>query len=134
MRAVLDVNVLIAAMISSVGAPAALVLGWTRGDFELVISQRLLEELSRALAYPKLRARVSEADAEAFVQLLRSGAAVAADPVTAGSRSRDPGDDYLLALAESNAALLVSGDRDLLALANRLPVMSPADFIKRIGD
>lgn len=133
MRAVLDPNVLIAAVLSRAGAPAALILDWFGGGFELVVSEQLLQELSRALAYPKLRARVSEGDAVAFVQLLRTTATVAADPPSAPSRSRDPGDDYLLALAESTAAILVSGDQDVLALAPPLPVMSPAGFLGRLG-
>jgi len=133
LRAVLDPNVLIAALLSPAGAPAALVLGWFRGAFELVVSEQLLQELSRALAYPKLRARVSEPEAAAFVQLLRSTATVAADPAVAPSRSRDRGDDYLLALAQFTAAILVSGDLDVLALTGQLPVMSPVDFLKQIG-
>jgi len=133
LRAVLDPNVLIAALLSPAGAPAALVLGLFRGVFELVVSEQLLQELSRARAYPKLRARVSEPDAAAFVQLLRSTATVAPDPAVAASRSRDPEDDYLLALAQSTAAVLVSGDLDLLSLAAQLPVMSPVDFLKQIG-
>ena len=133
MRAVLDPNVLIAALLSPAGAPAALVLGWFRGRFELVVSEQLLQELSRALAYPKLRARVSKPDAAAFAQLLRSTARVAPDPAVAPSRSRARGDDYLLALAQSTAAILVPGDLDVLALAGQLPVMSPVDFLKQIG-
>ena len=132
MRAVLDPNVLIAALLSPAGAPAALVLGWFKGASELIVSEQLLQELSRALAYPKLQARVSEPEAAAFAQLLRSTATVAPDPAVAALRSRDRGDDYLLALAQSTAAILVSGDLDLLSLAAQLPVTSPADFLKRI--
>lgn len=134
MRAVLDPNVLIAALLSQRGAPAALLLAWFKGAFELIVSEQLLEELSRALAYPKLRARISEPDAAAYVRLLRSTATLAADPAVAPARSRDRGDDYLLALAQSTAAILVSGDRDVLALATQLPVMPPVDFLDRVGD
>jgi len=134
LRAVLDPNVLIAALLVRSGAPAAVVLGWLRGEFELVVSEQLLQELARALRYPKLRARIGEAQAAAFVELLRTGATMLPDPAVAPSRSRDPGDDYLLALAQSTPAILVSGDRDVLALAGQLPVMSPVDFLKRIND
>ena len=133
MRAVLDTNVLISALISQLGASAALVLRWLDGDFDLVLSEQLLAELSRALAYPKLQALISPADASVFIQLLRSTATVAADSEIALPRSRDPGDDYLVALAESTAAILVSGDLDLLALAPGLPVLSPAAFLGLLG-
>jgi len=36
--------------------------------------------------------------------------------------------DYLVALAAEQRALLVSGDRHLLALAGSFPVVSPANF------
>jgi len=131
-RAVLDPNVLISALLSSSGSPAALVGRWLVGEFELVVSERLLAELRRALAYPKLRSRVTEQDATEFVDLLSRTATTLEDPLVAPRRSRDPGDDYLLALAEVGAAVLVTGDRDLLALRG-LPVLSPAAFVERLA-
>ncbi len=43
--------------------------------------------------------------------------------------SRDPDDDYLIALASEHRAILVSGDKDLLALAEEIPVFSPRAFL-----
>ena len=83
---------------------------WLAGEFELVVSEALLAELERALAYPKLRDRVSGRETGAFVELLRRGAVISPDPPSPPRRSADPGDDYLLALAESQRAVLVSGD------------------------
>ena len=129
MRAVLDVNVLIAALLSPTGAPAQIVSRWLAGEFELVVSDNLLGELGRALAYPKLRARVAPEDAAEFVSFLRNTAIHAPDPPAPRRRSRDPGDDSLLALAESEKAIVVSGDQHLLELADRFPVRSPRDFL-----
>lgn len=42
---------------------------------------------------------------------------------------RDPDDDYLFALAHARAAALVSGDDDLLELAGKIPVFTPAEFL-----
>lgn len=42
--------------------------------------------------------------------------------------SDDAGDDYLLALAAAEDAVLVSGDEHLLVLASDLPIRAPADF------
>jgi putative PIN family toxin of toxin-antitoxin system len=102
---------------------------WLAGDFELVVSESLLAELERALAYPKLRARIAAADAAEFVSFLQNTAVHAPDPPAPPRRSRDPGDDYLLALAESEKAIVVSGDQHLLELADRYPVRSPRDFL-----
>ncbi len=100
---------------------------------ELVICPLLLSEVARALAYPKLRSRVSEEEAEDLVELLRRAATVAPDPVAPVRRSRDPDDDYLLALAEKNAAVLVTGDRDLLVLSGA-PVRSPRAFADELAN
>jgi len=125
---VLDVNVLIAALLSRDGAPARLLLRWLAGDFELVVSDNLLAELRRSLSYAKLRSRIGEADALAFVELIEAAATKAIDPEKPGRRSRDLADDYLLELAASTAAAVVSGDRDLLDLGADLPIYSPAEF------
>ena len=101
-----------------------------QGDFELVVSPLLLEELSRALAYPKLRKRIEPGEADRVVRWLQSTATLQADPDDASPiRSPDPGDDYLIALAGQLRAALVSGDQHLLGLASVLPVFSPAGFI-----
>ena len=44
--------------------------------------------------------------------------------------SPDPGDGYLLALAVSQNAVLVSGDSHLLALGTALPIHPPAAFLR----
>ncbi len=124
----LDVNVLIAALLSRGGAPARLLLRWLAGDFELVVSDNLLAELTRSLSYAKLRSYIREADALAFVELIEAAVTKAIDPEKPERRSRDLADDYVLALAASTAAAVVSGDRDLLDLGADLPIYSPAEF------
>jgi uncharacterized protein len=132
-RAVLDANILIAALLSRSGAPAQIMNRWLGGAFELVVSEALLSELERALAYPKLRRRISARDAAEFVSLLRRSAVIAPDQ--AGSyRSDDPGDDYLLALAENEQAVLVSGDQHLLRLADNLPIETARTFLDALSE
>ena len=134
MRAVLDPNVIISSLLSPDGAPARVVQAWAHGAFELIVSPLLLEELERALAYPKLRARIDGPTAERVVAWIRAAAIVAPDP--AGQppvRSPDPGDDYLIALAEAERAALVSGDGHLLGPADALPVYSPGAFLELVS-
>jgi putative PIN family toxin of toxin-antitoxin system len=132
-RAVLDPNILIAALLSRAGTPAQLLSRWFAGEFELVVSETLLAELERALAYPKLRDRISAEEATAFVALLRHGAPLADDPVEPSPRSAHPGDDHLLALAEQERAVLVSGDQHLLALADELPIQTARGFLDSLA-
>jgi uncharacterized protein len=129
-RAVLDPNVLISALLSRDGNPARVLRGWLDGVFELIVSDQLLTELERALSYPKLRDRVEPSEAIEFIELLRRAARMYDDPDDPPSvRSPDSGDDYLIALAETAQAMIVSGDRHLLGLAGQVPVFSPADCL-----
>lgn len=134
MRAVLDPNVLISALLSRSGAPAQIVSGWLAGEFELVVSDLLLAELERALAYPRIRGRIGAAAAAEFVALVRQAAVLAPDPQARPRRSPDPGDDYLLALAEAERALLVSGDTHLLGLSERFPILSARAFLEALEE
>jgi putative PIN family toxin of toxin-antitoxin system len=132
-RAVLDANVLISAILSPRGTPARLVLAWQAGAFDLVVSPLLLAEIRRALAYPKLRRLVSPDDADAFVEWLGRSAELVADPGGPPPlRSDDPEDDYLIALAAGERAILVSGDVHLTSLANRMPVRTPTEFLAEL--
>lgn len=135
MRAVLDSNVLISALLAPQGRPAALLRAWVNGEFELIASPLLLAELRRALAYPKLRKRLPPADSAAFADWLERFATLVPDPDAAPPRrSADPGDDYLIVLAAGARAVLVSGDRHLLALRAELPIESPADLVARLAE
>ncbi|HVE68310.1 MAG TPA: putative toxin-antitoxin system toxin component, PIN family [Solirubrobacteraceae bacterium] len=135
MRAVVDPNVLISALLTRDGTPARLLRAWLNGAFELIVSPMLLDELRRALGYPKLRKRIPEAEADGFLAVLEHSAIAVEDPSTPlAVRSPDPGDDYLLALAAGQKASLVSGDGHLLALRDgELPIYSPAEYLERIS-
>jgi putative PIN family toxin of toxin-antitoxin system len=130
-RAVLDPNVIISALLSPKGAPAKTLRAWIEGAFELIVSPLLLAELERALAYPKLRKHVESDEASRVIDWLRRSATLTDDSVDPPSvRSPDPGDDYLIALAESQQAVLVSGDDHLLGLSEELPIYRPARFLQ----
>jgi len=126
--------VLISAILSGRGAPAELIRRWQLGEFELIVSEKLVAELSRALAHPKLRKLIPAVSATTFVGLVEGSATMAEDTGHPPVSSRDPGDDHLIALASSAKAVLVSGDADLLTLADRAPVESPRQFLERLGN
>jgi putative PIN family toxin of toxin-antitoxin system len=129
-RAVLDPNVVISGALSQRGAPAEVLRSLARGEFELIASRALLDELQRALAYPKLRLHVSESDATDLVRWVADSASVVVDPdIDPSVHSRDPDDDYLIALASAHRAALVSGDKHVLSLEGEIPVFSPRAFL-----
>lgn len=133
MKAVLDPNVIISAALSPEGSPGRILRLWFEGAFELVVSPILLGELERALGYPKLQDRVSSDERQELLDTLTRGGTAVPDPGTAAVvRSPDPDADYLIALASASRSVLVSGDSDLLGLADQIPVRSPKEFLDMI--
>ena len=134
-RAVLDTNVHVSALISPGGPSAALLLELRAGAFELVASPMLLAELREVLGREKFRRYVTEGEAVAYVDLIRHEATIVDDPAPSGrSLSADPDDEYLVDLARPAAVeVLVPGDAHLLDLRDRLPVMTPAEFLATLS-
>jgi uncharacterized protein len=92
------------------------------------VSPHLLAELDDVLGRPKFAAKL---DPDALSSLRRVlAAAPAVDDPIAVPVSRDPKDDYLVALARQiGADCIVSGDADLTVLDDLVPpVRSPAAF------
>jgi hypothetical protein len=134
-RAVVDVNVLISGILSAKGSSAEVLRASRDGQFELVISENLLAELERTLSYPKLRKRIPAEEAAAFLNWVRAHGRLAEDPASPPPvSSRDPDDDYLLALAIDRRAYLVTGDQDLLVLSNDLPILTPTQFATKLRE
>ncbi|MBI1843592.1 MAG: putative toxin-antitoxin system toxin component, PIN family [Actinobacteria bacterium] len=134
MRAILDPNVIISAVLSPMGSPARVLRFWIDGAFEVFVSVELLTELERALAYPKLRKRIEPDQAVQLVELVRREAFMIDDPkVSPRVRSIDANDDYLIDLGEATHAVIVSGDRHLLDLADQIPVYAPSAFLELLA-
>lgn len=133
-RVVLDPGVLIAAVLSPKGAPAELLRRWLAGDYELVVSDKLLAELKRVLLRPKFRKYLSEAEAIEYVDLFHRLATAVPDPPEVRGLTPDPGDDYLVNLARAaKINLLVSGDPHLTDLSDPWPpVLTPRAFLERL--
>lgn len=129
-RAVLDPGVFVSAMCNARGTPATLLERAGDGEFELVVSPQLLAELEDVLLRDKFRRYVDVETVEVFLKALRHEATVAPDPSEPPPfRSVDPKDDYLIALAYAEKAILVSGDSDLLDLTGGAPILAPADLL-----
>lgn len=130
-RAVLDPGVLVSALITPTGRPAKLLAEACTGNLELIVSPQLLDELDGVLRREKFRRYVDLDAVDEYLDLLRRTATAADDPLEPPAlRSTDPDDDYLIALAQDCNAVLVSGDSDLLDLAERgAPICSPTDFL-----
>ncbi len=134
LRVVVDPNVLIAAVISQSGAPAELLDRWRDGEFDLVVSPKLLEELEDVLLRPKFSELASDDEVRAYAEALAKGGVAFDDPVKPPALTSDPGDDYLVALAvAAGADAIVSGDRHLTELADPpVAVLIPRALLDRL--
>ena len=138
-RAVVDANVLISALIRPQGPPGQILFRLLRERaFELVVSPATLEELTRAIRYPRVRRYLSATDEEidAWIESL----ALIADVVEGRSPTtaviEDPEDEiYLSAALEGLADFLVTGDRHLLPLKEfqGVRIVTPKQFLQLLG-
>ena len=135
-RLVLDPGVLVSAAIVGGGAPALILEAIREGRADLIVSERLLGELDGVLARPRFRKYLTVEQAQRFVAAIRRIAIVEDDVRTPPRVSRDPDDDYLVALARSAGAVaLVSGDKDLTSLKDASPpVFTPRQTLDRLEE
>jgi uncharacterized protein len=133
-RAVLDTNVYVAAVLSRTGSPARLVSELAEGLYDAVVCPLLLDELEAVLSRPKIASRVSAETTRGYLEWLNRVAVVESDPTHIPRVCADPQDDYMLALAVSGRAqVIVSGDAHLLDLPVSEPrVMTPAAFAQLV--
>jgi len=129
-RAVVDSSVLVSALIAPRDTPPSQVLrAWARERFELVVSPQLIAEVAGVLARPKFDRYVTPEEVADFLDMLRSDAVVHPDLAVIERATRDPHDDYLVALAKAAGAVLVSSDRDVLeADIGDLEVLNAREF------
>ncbi len=106
--------------------------------WRLLLSNYILDELRRVL--PRLSARhgLSAAEIDDLVDALAIQAAII-EPLAGEEPALRDADDQpvlgtlLAALATSGADYLITGDKDLLALADRHPIVTPAAFWQMHG-
>ena len=138
MKAVLDCNVFLSALIRPGGPPALILAAMLRQKFELVLSPAIFAEYQRTVNYPKIRKRMLLSAKE--LQELEEDILVLAFWVEPGAILRplvvaDPSDDaYLLAAAEGAADYVVSGDHHLLTLKKYegIPIIPPREFLQAL--
>ena len=135
MRVVLDTNVLLSGFIVPDSGPGRIIRAWREARLDLVVSEMMLDEIRRVLGYPKIRKRLKwdPDEIERFILLLRFKCIVIEPPSMTFDRLRDLADAAVLAtLIHSEAEALITGDGELLALADRYPIISPAEFVRRL--
>lgn len=133
-RVVLDTNVVLSALLFRGGATGRLRYAWQDGACLPLVSTATVQELIRVLAYPKFRLSADERHELLADYLPHTRSVRVPNPTPVVPDCRDPFDRPFLELAiAGRAAVLVSGDRDLLAPARqtRFAILTPAEFLDR---
>ena len=134
LRVVLDANVYISALIRPQGPPGQIMMRFLESSFEIVLSPAIVEETTRAFAYPKVRRYIrAGVDPELwFEDVILLAQLVAGDYEVEGVSGDADDDRYLAAAVEGNATLIVTGDPDLLTVKEfqGIRIVTPRAFLE----
>lgn len=132
MRCAIDTNLLLSSLFKLDSTPALVLAAWRMRKIEWVSCEAQLTELALALFRPRVMARVlggpalaskllQEIEADCNLKTLRQ-------PLPAVCR--DPHDDFLFALYDQgHVDMIISGDKDVLALKDRYPTLTARELI-----
>ena len=133
---VLDTNVLLSALLFAQGRMTFLREGWQVGRLVPLVSRPTVQELVRVLAYPRFELSGEDRDDLLSEYLPYCETVIISSPPPAVPICRDPFDRPFLELAiGARADFLVTGDKDLLALAGifRPPIITAEELRQRLG-
>ena len=138
LRVVLDTNVLLSGIAFSGGVPGKIMSAWRLGSIEVVLSDFIIEELRRVLPRLNHRHGLTSAEIDDLLDILSIQAEILVPLLPNEQLLRDTNDlpvlGTLLAAVElGNIDYLITGDKDLLVLADHYPIISPAEFWARHG-
>lgn len=133
LRVVLDTNVLLSGIAYPASVPGKILSAWRHGSVDVLLSAYILDELRRVLPRLTHRHGLTPAEIDDLVDALSIQAEVVEPQPSAEPNLRDADDQPVLgtllaALTTANANYLLTGDKDLLALADRHPILTPAQF------
>ena len=138
LRVVLDANVFVSAYINPGGTPGQIIESFLRdGSFALVLSEPIIDEVLKALAYPKVqKAALSKTNPALWFEDLVVLSQLVGDDFAVERISADPDDDQYIACAiAGRATFIVTGDPDLLTVRQHegVRIVTPRSFLSSIA-
>ena len=137
MRVVLDTNVLLSGLVYPKSPPGRIIAAW-QGSLDVVLSNFILDELRRVLPRLSHRHALRTEEINELVDILSFQAEVVESINVPNEACQDPNDlavigTLLAATQGAGAANLITGDKDLLSLADRFNVFTASEFCSRFG-
>lgn len=135
MRAVLDTNLLVSALIRKQGLPGQVLRYLRDGAFLIIVTVPILVEVVEVLSRPRIQHKyhIESDDITALINLVRLRGELVS-PNREIDACRDPKDNrFLEAAVAGNADMIISGDRDLLEMKvfETIPIITAAEFLAR---
>ena len=140
-RAALDTNVWVSAILSPGHPPAKILELALTGNLRLIISAGIIREIGRVWQYPKVkkaleRRRITSQEVDDVILKLLKAAIIVPGEILAEGVSDDPADDMIIACAlEGRADFIISGDHHLIDLKNYqgIKIVDPSTFLALIA-
>ncbi|ADV81217.1 putative toxin-antitoxin system toxin component, PIN family [Terriglobus saanensis] len=133
LRVVLDTNVLVSGLAYPGSVPGRIVGLWRQGGLDVVLSRYILDETARVLPHLS-RIQLGASEIRDLVDSLMFLADVVEPDAGTDPNLRDAADQQVLGtFVAAQASYLITGDKDLLALAATYPIVTPAAFWARHG-
>ncbi len=133
--AVLDTNVLASGTLVAFTPPGQILNAWRANEFELVLSEHIIGELTRTLQKPYFQNHVTSQKIVSFIDLLQNEATIISITVNIEGVATHPEDDLVLATAVSaKVDYLVTGDKPLIEKIgdsyHKINLVTPANFLQ----
>lgn len=133
--AVLDTNILVSGTLTTTTPPGKILNAWRAGQFELIISAHILDELERTLQKPYFQNNLTSQAISNFVDLLQNETTITPITLKIQGVATHLEDDLILATAVSaKADYLVTGDGPLLAKVGNsyqgITLVTPKHFLQ----
>ncbi len=135
MRVVLDTNVWVSALLVPHGKAGMVIASWRNGRFSIVSSRPIFQEIERVLLYPKIlkRLKFDIARIRQYIDWLSSLTEVVEVGECSVVVEKDHDDSPILeTLVTSQSDWLVTGDKVLLELRDRYPIIPVSEFLEQL--
>ena len=134
MKVVLDANIYVSSMVNNQGNPKRIMAMWEQGDFDVLVSEPIIDEVGRVLRYPRIvkRHKQDEAAIERFLKLLAREAVIVEPAEVLDVVQKDESDNrYLECALEGKAQYVVSSGQHLLKVSEYMGIiiLPPAAFV-----
>lgn len=139
LRAVLDTNIIVSGAIMDRGDPFQILKSWEKGDFVVIVSEPILQEIDRVFHYSHIKNKkhLNERDIKTILHTLRRYGFNTPAEIQIEAIPEDPEDNkFITAAVEGEASYIVSGDRHLKKLESYrgIKIVSPSEFVQVLDE